>query len=149
MRWWQNQDPISRLSIGIIATNGAVHLGRFVAPGYWGKLWHTPIRNVNYTILTSTFVHSGPFHLFFNMWACYNFLLPTGYSRAFEGNPYHLGAFFVTTGILSGYAQHLSTIFSNTAKALQTGFPPAKVFDFICTLHLILRLRLPIKKNIN
>lgn len=122
--FWNDLDPIARLSIGIIATNGAVHLGSIVAPSLWYQLWHTPARNVNYTLLTSTFVHSGPMHLLLNMWVCWNFLLPTGHSRLFEGNPYHSLSFFLSTGVLSGYAQHLSTIFSNPLKSIQAGQVP-------------------------
>ncbi|PSN62278.1 hypothetical protein BS50DRAFT_141701 [Corynespora cassiicola Philippines] len=113
-RFWSELNPISKLSVGIIATNGAVHLGK-LAPNLWGLLWHIPARNVNYTLFTSMFVHSGLFHFGFNMWACWNFLLPVGYSRMFEGQPLHTLSFYLSAGLLSGYAQHLSTIFTRQA----------------------------------
>lgn len=113
-RAWDQLNPMSKLSLGIIGANGAVHLSSFLLPGFWNTLWHTPIRNVNYTILTSTFVHSGPFHLFFNMWACYNFLPPVGYSHLFRGDTHHMLSFFLSAGLLSGFAQHAaSSIFKN------------------------------------
>ena len=117
-RWWENQNPISKLSCGIIAANSAVHLTSFVLPRFWDSLWHIPARNVNYTNFTSMFVHSGPAHLLFNMWATWNFMLPVGYSRLFEGNTYHTLSFFLSAGVLSGFAQHWSTIFAQNKRAI-------------------------------
>jgi rhomboid-like protein len=37
-------------------------------------------------------------------------MIPVGYSHAFEGNPYHVLSFFLATGVLSGFAQHWSTL---------------------------------------
>jgi rhomboid-like protein len=111
-QWWQHSNSISKVSYGIIAANSAVHLSSFVAPRLWDSLWHLPVRNVNYTLFTSAFVHSGPLHLFVNMYATYNFMLPVGYSRAFEGNPYQVLSFFLATGVLSGFAQHWATLIS-------------------------------------
>lgn len=107
---WSQLNPISKVSWGIIASNSAIHLSSFVAPRYWDLLWHTPARNVNYTQFSSMFVHSGPFHLFVNMYFTYNFMIPVGYSHAFEGNPYHILSFFLGTGVLSGFAQHWATL---------------------------------------
>lgn len=44
------------------------------------------------------------------MYATYNFMLPVGYSHAFEGNPYSVLSFFLATGVLSGFVQHWATI---------------------------------------
>jgi rhomboid-like protein len=107
---WAQLNPISKVSCGIIAANSAVHLSSYLVPKFWDLLWHTPARNVNYTQFSSMFVHSGPFHLFVNMYATYNFMIPVGYSHAFEGNPYHVLSFFLATGVLSGFAQHWSTL---------------------------------------
>jgi rhomboid-like protein len=107
---WAQLNPISKVSCGIIAANSAVHLSSYLVPRFWDLLWHTPARNVNYTQFSSMFVHSGPFHLFVNMYATYNFMIPVGYSHAFEGNPYHVLSFFLATGVLSGFAQHWSTL---------------------------------------
>jgi rhomboid-like protein len=108
--WWSKLDPVSRVSCGLIAANSAVHLSSFLVPRYWDLLWHMPARNVNYTLFTSAFVHSGGIHLFVNMYATYNFMLPVGYSHAFEGNPYSVLSFFLATGVLSGFVQHWATI---------------------------------------
>lgn len=117
-KWWQDLDPISRLSCSIIAANTAVHLTSFPAYRYWDLLWHIPARNVNYTLLTSAFVHSGPMHLLVNMWATYNFMPPVGYSRLFEGNPNHTLSFFLSAGVLSGFAQHWSTLITTQKRAV-------------------------------
>ncbi|KAF2631223.1 hypothetical protein BU25DRAFT_361228 [Macroventuria anomochaeta] len=115
-RWWTELNPISKVTWGIIGANSAVHLTSFLIPRYWDLLWHIPARNRNYTNFTSMFVHSGPMHLAVNMWATYNFMLPVGYSRLFEGNAPHVGAFFLATGVLSGYAQHFTTMFTKNRR---------------------------------
>jgi rhomboid-like protein len=117
-QWWGQLNSMSKLSCGIIAANSAVHLSSFVAPRVWDSMWHIPARNVNYTLLTSAFVHSGPMHLFVNMYATYNFLLPVGYSRAFEGNTNHVLSFFLATGVISGFAQHWATLITPQKRAI-------------------------------
>lgn len=117
-RWWAELNPISKMTWGIIGANSAVHLTSFLVPRYWDLLWHVPARNVNYTNFTSMFVHSGPMHLGVNMWATYNFMLPVGYSHLFEGNGPHVGAFFLATGVLSGYAQHFTTMFTKNRRII-------------------------------
>jgi rhomboid-like protein len=121
-QWWTQLNPISKVSCGIIAANSAVHLSSFVMPRFWDSLWHMPARNVNYTQFTSMFVHSGPLHLFVNMYATYNFMLPVGYSKAFEGNPYHVLSFFLATGVLSGFAQHWATLIRPHRRAVPEMF---------------------------
>lgn len=121
-QWWDQLNPMSKLSCGIIAANSAVHLGSFVAPQLWDQMWHIPARNVNYTLFTSAFVHSGPMHLFVNMYATYNFMLPVGYSRAFEGNTNHVLAFYLATGVLSGFAQHWATLITPAKRAIPEAF---------------------------
>jgi rhomboid-like protein len=115
---WTQLNPISRVSCGLIAANSVVHLSSFVVPKYWDLLWHTPARNVNYTQFSSMFVHSGPFHLFVNMYATYNFMIPVGYSHAFDGNPHHVLSFFLATGVLSGFAQHWATLITPQRRAI-------------------------------
>ncbi|KAF2799879.1 hypothetical protein K505DRAFT_230062 [Melanomma pulvis-pyrius CBS 109.77] len=110
-RVWAQQYPVEKVAFGLIATNGAVHLTSFLTPHFWRMLWHAPATNLNITMFTSTFVHDGPIHLLVNMWACYNFLPAAGSSHLFEGNAYHTLAFFLSTGILTGYAGHLTLMF--------------------------------------
>jgi rhomboid-like protein len=117
-QWWSQLNPVSTVSFGLIAANCAVHLNSFVFPKFWSMLWHMPARNVNYTLFTSMFVHSGGFHLAVNMYGTYNFMLPVGYSKVFEGNPYHILSFFLATGVLSGFAQHWATLISPQKRAV-------------------------------
>lgn len=111
-RAWSQTDPMSKLSWSLIGFNGAVHLSKFVTRDAWYKLWHVPVTNRNYTLLTSTFVHSGPAHLGFNMFAMYQFLPAVGQSGLFSGDTNHVLSFYLATGIMASYAQHAaSTIF--------------------------------------
>ena len=116
--YWDQMNPISRLSVGLIATNTAVHASSFIVPRFWDTLWHLPARNVNYTQFTSMFVHSGALHFFVNMYFLNNFMMPVGYSRLFEGSPYHTLSFFLTTGVISGFAQHWATLITTQKRAI-------------------------------
>jgi len=107
---WTNLDPISRVTYGIIGANSGIHLSSFLLPRAWETLWHLPARNVNYTQFTSMFVHGGALHFFVNMYFLNNFMAPVGYSRLFEGSPYHTLSFYLSAGVLSGFAQHWTTL---------------------------------------
>jgi rhomboid-like protein len=122
-RAWVGLDPMSKISWGLIGSNSAIHLTKLVAPAYWSQLWHTPALNVNYSLLTSAFVHSGPLHLGFNMYALYNFLPPVGYTKLFHADTNHMLSFYLATGLLSGYAQHVASIVFTRYRS----FPPAIV----------------------
>ncbi|KAF2659092.1 hypothetical protein K491DRAFT_591724 [Lophiostoma macrostomum CBS 122681] len=132
-QWWRDQDAISKTTIGIMGANLTVHLTRFVVPEFWHSLWHIPMRPVNYSLFTSMFVHSGSFHLLFNLWACNNFIPPVGASRLFEGNPYHMLSFFLSTGVLSGLGQHLSTKLARslTPMVIPAGGASGALFGFL------------------
>ncbi|KAF2275585.1 uncharacterized protein EI97DRAFT_399781 [Westerdykella ornata] len=123
-RTWEYLHPVSKMTAGIIGTNVGVHLATTLLPSFRSVLAHTPALNQNYSLFTSIFAHSGAFHLGINMYACYMFMPPVAVSRAFEGDPYHVLSFFLSTGVLSSYAQHFSTIFSDPAKALRAGKVP-------------------------
>jgi rhomboid-like protein len=106
---WTSLDPISKVTYGLIGANSGIHLSSFLVPKAWDTLWHTPARNVNYTHFTSMFVHGGALHFFVNMYFLNNFMAPVGYSRLFEGSPYHTLSFYLSAGVLSGFAQHFQT----------------------------------------
>lgn len=116
--WWADLNPMSKLSCGLIAANTAVHSTSFFAPRFWDTLWHLPARNVNYTQFTSMFVHSGALHFSVNMYFLYNFMMPVGYSRLFEGSSYHTLSFFLSAGVLSGFAQHWATLIPIQKRAI-------------------------------
>ncbi len=106
---WNSLDPMRKLSSSIIASCLLVQGTNFLAPGFFQSLWHIPARNANYTLLTSTFVHAGGFHIFFNMYVLHNFIRPIGYSPVFEGKTTHALSFYLSAGILSGLAQHCAS----------------------------------------
>ncbi|KAF2845457.1 hypothetical protein T440DRAFT_493382 [Plenodomus tracheiphilus IPT5] len=113
--WWKDLNEVSKLSAGLVGINAAVHVSSFVVPRFWYTLWHLPARNVNYTQFTSMFVHSGAMHIAFNMYALSNFMPIAGNTRLFEGNSYHLLSFYLSTGLISGFAQHLATLIPPSA----------------------------------
>lgn len=113
-RAWRETDPISKLSWSLIGFTGAIHLCSMVNFRAWHYLWHVPASGRNYTLFTSTFVHGGLMHLGFNAYAMYNFLPAVGYSPLFRGDQNHMLSFFLATGVLSGFAQHVaSALFTN------------------------------------
>ncbi|KAF2451221.1 hypothetical protein P171DRAFT_375230 [Karstenula rhodostoma CBS 690.94] len=116
-RAWRDADPMAKLSWGLIGVNGAVHLSGLVAQRAWQHLWHIPATNRNYTLFTSTFVHAGPMHLGVNLYALYNFLPATGYSGLFRGDTNHMLSFFLSTGVLSGLAQHCAGMIFKQGRA--------------------------------
>jgi rhomboid-like protein len=108
-RAWNELNPMAQLTGGLIATNSAVHLTKFVAPRFWTQLWHVPANGRIHSLFTSMFVHGGPMHLGINMYAAWNFLPAVGYSKAFRGDIYHMSSFYLAAGLLSGYAQHVAS----------------------------------------
>ena len=122
-RAWSQTDPMSKLSWSLIGFNGAVHLTKFVAPSAWSKLWHIPVTNRNYTLLTSVFVHSGPMHLAVNMFAMYQFLPITGRSALFRGDTNHMLSFFLATGVMSGVTQHAASVVFKHGRAYSAFIP--------------------------
>lgn len=114
-KWWDGLDNVSKLSYELVGVNAIVHATSFALPRFWYTLWHLPARNVNYTQFTSMFVHSGAMHFAFNMYALSNFMPIAGNTRLFEGNSYHLLSFYLSTGIISGCAQHLATLIPTVA----------------------------------
>ncbi|TCD60822.1 hypothetical protein EIP91_009425 [Steccherinum ochraceum] len=79
---------------------------------------HTPLSGLSYTLLTSTFSHSGIFHLVFNCMALASFgsaasvymvkeqnVSPTGLTEA--NVKWHFLAFFVSAGLFSGLVSHI------------------------------------------
>jgi len=124
-RAWDELNPMAKLSCGLIGTNSAIHLTKYVVPQYWSMLWHMPARNVNYTLFTSTFVHGGPLHLGINMYAAYNFLPAVGYSSLFRGDTNHVISFYLAAGLLSGYAQHVAGAVFRQGRTIPPKFIPS------------------------
>ncbi|ORY18354.1 hypothetical protein BCR34DRAFT_596294 [Clohesyomyces aquaticus] len=122
---WKDLKPIGKLTIGSIAILGAVHLSKYVAYSVWANMWHIPAMNRNYQFLSHIFVHSGPPHLLFNMYAFYQFVPQLGDAPLFEGNANHMAAFLLSAGVLAGYAQHLIGVFKRGASFTRYALTPA------------------------
>lgn len=106
---WKQLDPVSKLGGAIIGACTSIHLVGVVLPTQWLYLWHTPASNQISTLFTSALVHAGPMHLGFNMWACYQFLPPVGYSRLFRGDTTHLMSFMFSAAAVTGWSQHVAS----------------------------------------
>ncbi|KAF2690524.1 hypothetical protein K458DRAFT_427244 [Lentithecium fluviatile CBS 122367] len=124
-RAWNELSPMSKLSWGLIATNGTVHLTKFVVPRLWAGLWHVPAVNANYSLFTSMFVHSGLMHFGANMYGCYNFIPPVGHSKLFREDTNHMMSFFLATGLLTGWAQHVAAAVFTRGRAYPPMFIPS------------------------
>ncbi|KAF2204640.1 hypothetical protein GQ43DRAFT_468857 [Delitschia confertaspora ATCC 74209] len=131
MNAWNSTDPITRLSIGIIGVNGMIHMTENLATRFWMRLWHIPAENKNYTLFTSAWVHSGFMHIGMNMYVLYNFLPIVGNSRLFESNAYHTFAFYAGTAILSGYGQHLTSMWQKSSRRVMMGGASGALFAVV------------------
>lgn len=58
------------------------------------------------------------------MYAMANFVPPTGYSKLFRGDTTHMLSFFLSTGVLSGLAQHFAGMFFKHSR-INAPFTPA------------------------
>ncbi|KAL7413031.1 hypothetical protein BDY24DRAFT_390402 [Mrakia frigida] len=125
--FWLNSSEPTKLACMIVGVNtvvlGAWKLGRW--NGRMAKWWmHNPASGRQVTLLTSVFSHQELWHFGFNMVALWSFL-PMGYAFLILGDRqalstypgltestaiYHLGAFYLTAGILSSLLSH--TIFN-------------------------------------
>ncbi|KAF3765771.1 hypothetical protein M406DRAFT_105962 [Cryphonectria parasitica EP155] len=76
-------------------------------------LAHTPVEGPfrNRQLLTSSFVHTGPLHLFMNMFVLFNFGHNLANSSQFMGSGTHTAAFYLSAGIISALGSHISTRF--------------------------------------
>lgn len=77
------------------------------------RLSHIPVEGAfrNSQLLTSAFVHSGPLHLFVNMFVMYNFGPSLAQTAEFNGSGSHTLAFYLSGGIFSALGSHMSSRF--------------------------------------
>ncbi|KAI0812111.1 hypothetical protein GGR55DRAFT_612883 [Xylaria sp. FL0064] len=99
-----------KLTMRIMAANAAVHLARGINPFLRVHFVHIPAFGMNHTLLTSVFAHGGLVHLGLNMYGLFYFLPSAAYSPTFKGSNAHLTAFYLSAGVLSSLAQHMTAI---------------------------------------
>ncbi|CAK7214517.1 hypothetical protein SBRCBS47491_002169 [Sporothrix bragantina] len=106
----------TKLMAGLIATNLGVFAMERIMPHSYPLFSHVPAGaaagglNTNLTMLTSAFGHVGATHLLLNMYGVVQFLPPVAHSNTFNGDAAHLGAFYLSAGVLSSYAHHLASV---------------------------------------
>ncbi|TGJ79591.1 hypothetical protein E0Z10_g9169 [Xylaria hypoxylon] len=102
-------DP-QRLTMGIMGLTAGTHLASSIMPAMMSHLVHTPRLSSNYTLLTSVFGHAGLMHLGLNLYGMFYFIPSAAYSPTFKGSNAHLTAFYLSAGILSSLAQHVTAV---------------------------------------
>ena len=105
--WNQLLDP-EKLIWGVMGLNTGLFALGSLSSRVAASLYHVPAWSRNYTFLTSTFGHVGIFHLALNMYGLYNFGPPVAMSKSFEGNGSHLAAFYLSSGVMTSLAYHMS-----------------------------------------
>ncbi|KAI1303505.1 hypothetical protein F5Y03DRAFT_187255 [Xylaria venustula] len=99
-----------RLTVGIMGAAAGVHVAYNIMPAMKPHFVHTPALSSNYTLLTSVFGHGGLVHLGLNLYGMYHFVPSAADSPTFRGSNAHLTAFYLSAGILSSLAQHVTAI---------------------------------------
>lgn len=119
-RMWRNIDSerpefadsagVNRLVLGTIAVTIGAHVASRAIPSIMPFFVHTPLLSPNYTLLSSVFGHSGLIHLGLNMYVMFPLMPVVAQADTFRENPAHLAAFYLSTGILSSLAQHVTAV---------------------------------------
>ncbi|XXH03476.1 hypothetical protein Hte_009881 [Hypoxylon texense] len=103
-------DDAEKLVLGAVALNIALVGAGYFAPGpYMQYFAHIPVYSPSYTLLTSSFGHSGLLHVGINSLAMLQLGPSVARSPTFEGNGSHFAAFYLSTGIISALGHHLAT----------------------------------------
>lgn len=99
-----------KLVLGAVALNIALAGASYFAPGPLMQYFvHIPAYSPNYTLLTSSFGHSGLFHVAVNSLVMLQLGPIVASSPIFEGNGSHFAAFYLSAGILSALGEQLAT----------------------------------------
>ena len=107
--YWNSLQSSEKLMWGAIGLNSGLWGLSNLSLRFATTLMHVPALSRNYTLLTSTFGHVGPLHLFVNMYALYNFAPPVAASYTFAGNGNHLAAFYLSAGVGASLGYHLAS----------------------------------------
>ncbi|KAJ8117922.1 hypothetical protein ONZ43_g4094 [Nemania bipapillata] len=98
------------LTMGVMGLSLGVHLASKASAKFAYHFAHAPALPSNYTLLTSIFGHSGFIHLGINMYAMTQLMVPAAISPTLGHSNAHLGAFYLSAGILSSLANHATAV---------------------------------------
>ncbi|KAI0390128.1 rhomboid-domain-containing protein [Xylariaceae sp. FL0594] len=110
-----------KLTLGVMAVTAGVYLASSAAPGIRVNFAHAPAGPNNATLLTSVFGHAGLMHLAMNMYGMWWLMPSSARSPTFRENNAHLTAFYLSSGILSGLAQHATAAWPRRSYAPSLG----------------------------
>ncbi|KAI0434465.1 hypothetical protein F5Y09DRAFT_337687 [Xylaria sp. FL1042] len=99
-----------RLTMSIMGVTAGLYLTHAIVPGMRSHFVHTPALSPNYTLLTSNFGHGGLVHLGLNLYGMFYFMPSAAQSPIFKDSSAHLTAFYLSAGVLSSLAQHMTAI---------------------------------------
>ncbi|KAI0535411.1 hypothetical protein GGR58DRAFT_443317 [Xylaria digitata] len=99
-----------KLTMGIMGLNVGTYLAYNTMPTMIFHLVHRPGLSGNYTLLTSNFGHAGLGHLGVNLYAMFNLIPHAADCPTFKASNSHLTAFYLSAGILSSLAQHVTAV---------------------------------------
>ncbi|KAK5629022.1 hypothetical protein RRF57_004737 [Xylaria bambusicola] len=102
-------DPYS-LTTRVMGLTAAAHISYSTQPTMKTYFEHVPASSRNFTLLTSTFGHAGLLHLGINLYGMFYLMPHASIAPVLKGSDAHLTAFYLSAGIVSGLAHHLSAI---------------------------------------
>ena len=121
---WDSLPGTDKMVAGAIGLNTAIFAISRILPGLQWHFSHVPAGPFNYTLLTSVFGHAGMLHLGANMYGLYNFAPQVARSRTFKGSGAHLTAFYLSTGVFTSLAHHLTSKWASPRAVRSAFFVP-------------------------
>lgn len=108
-KFWNKLMPSEKFTYTIMGTTIGIHALGILTPGLWSNIFvHIPGTNRNFTLLTCVFGHGSLMHLGFNMYGFNSFMPDLGQDPTFKSSIPHMTAFYLSTGVISSWAQALS-----------------------------------------
>ncbi|KAI8962906.1 hypothetical protein F5Y11DRAFT_176033 [Daldinia sp. FL1419] len=99
-----------KLALGFSALNISLVGASSLAPAAFMQYFaHAPCISPNFTLLTSIFGHAGLLHVGMNTLALLQLVPDVARSRTFAGNGSHFAAFYLASGVLASWGNHLAT----------------------------------------
>ncbi|KAG4025728.1 hypothetical protein MFRU_052g00470 [Monilinia fructicola] len=108
-KFWGRLLPAEKFTYTVMGINVGIHALGGLVPTLWSNIFmHVPGSNRNFTLLTCVFGHTSLMHLGFNMYAFNSFMPALGQDLTFHSSIAHMAAFYLSTGVISSWAQALS-----------------------------------------